>query len=92
MPVECRQYWECLRTPRRMQINPAYQPHIDDGSDRYIVVKCDAKDTAVIADNDAHARWVVRNLLRGRPALIRVSGKSYLTGILKEDGVVGPDL
>eukprot|EP00959_Pyramimonas_sp_CCMP1952_P031191 653808-Pyramimonas_sp.AAC.1 len=75
-----------------MKINPAYRPHIDDGSDRYIAVKCDIKGTAVIADNGAHTRQVVRNLLRGRSALTYLSEKSYLTGILKDDGVVEPDL
>eukprot|EP00959_Pyramimonas_sp_CCMP1952_P169086 3532057-Pyramimonas_sp.AAC.1 len=61
MLVECRQHWECLRTARRMKINPAYRPHIDDGSDRCIAMKCDIKDTAVISDNDAHTRQVAQS-------------------------------
>eukprot|EP00959_Pyramimonas_sp_CCMP1952_P221733 4635275-Pyramimonas_sp.AAC.1 len=43
------------------------------------------KDTAVIADQDARARQVVRNILRGRSALACMSEKSYLAGILKRE-------
>eukprot|EP00959_Pyramimonas_sp_CCMP1952_P073614 1538620-Pyramimonas_sp.AAC.1 len=75
-----------------MGINPAYHPNYDDGSDRYIVVECDIQDTAVLADKDAHARQVVRIILRRRPALTYLSEKTDLMGILKADNVVGPNL
>eukprot|EP00959_Pyramimonas_sp_CCMP1952_P118256 2472359-Pyramimonas_sp.AAC.1 len=73
-------------------INPAYYPRNDDGSDRCIVAKWDIKNTAAITDQDAHARQVVRNILRGRSALACLSEKSDLMGILKADRAVGPDL
>eukprot|EP00959_Pyramimonas_sp_CCMP1952_P395644 8289959-Pyramimonas_sp.AAC.1 len=68
-----------------MKINPACHPHNDDGSDRYIAVECDVQDAAVIADKGAHARQVVRNTLRGRPALTYLSEKTGLMGIFKAD-------
>eukprot|EP00959_Pyramimonas_sp_CCMP1952_P407214 8534400-Pyramimonas_sp.AAC.1 len=92
MLVTCRQYWECMCAARRVKINPAYHPRIGDGSDRYIVVKCDIKDAAVIADQDARTRQVVRNIMRRRSALTYLPEKSYLAGILQADRVVGPDL
>eukprot|EP00959_Pyramimonas_sp_CCMP1952_P020807 438722-Pyramimonas_sp.AAC.1 len=61
-----------------MKINPACHLQFDDGSDRYIAVKCDIKDTAVLADKDAHARQMVRNILRKRPALTYDSEKDDL--------------
>eukprot|EP00959_Pyramimonas_sp_CCMP1952_P112750 2357212-Pyramimonas_sp.AAC.1 len=68
-----------------MKINPAYHPQIDDGSDRYMVVKCDLVGTAIHRDEDAHARQMVRNIMRKCQALTYDSEKDYLTGILKSE-------
>eukprot|EP00959_Pyramimonas_sp_CCMP1952_P330082 6911149-Pyramimonas_sp.AAC.1 len=81
MPVQCRQHWELMRTARRKEFNPAYRTHIDDGSDRYIVATCNIRDDAVIADEDAHTRQIVRDILRGRPAFPYQSKKNYSMGL-----------
>eukprot|EP00959_Pyramimonas_sp_CCMP1952_P411119 8615149-Pyramimonas_sp.AAC.1 len=81
-----------MRTARRMKINTAYRPRSDDGPDRYIAVECDIRDAAVIADQDAHSRQVVRNILRRRPALTYLSQKTDMMGIFEADRVVGPNL
>eukprot|EP00959_Pyramimonas_sp_CCMP1952_P392945 8233760-Pyramimonas_sp.AAC.1 len=85
MSVGCRQYWDFIRAARRMKINPANHPNYDDGPDRYIAVECDIQDTAVIADKGAHARQVVRNILRRRPALTYLSEKADSIGIFEAD-------
>eukprot|EP00959_Pyramimonas_sp_CCMP1952_P457933 9475777-Pyramimonas_sp.AAC.2 len=92
MPAECRQYWGCMRTAGRAKINPAYHPYNDDWSDRCIAVECDIQDAAIVADVGAHARKVVRNILRRRPALAHLSEKTDLMWILKADRAVGPNL
>eukprot|EP00959_Pyramimonas_sp_CCMP1952_P095943 2005979-Pyramimonas_sp.AAC.1 len=51
-----------------MEIKPAYHPHVDDGSDRYIAAKCSIKDTGVVVDEAARARQFARNPLREYPA------------------------
>eukprot|EP00959_Pyramimonas_sp_CCMP1952_P450280 9428128-Pyramimonas_sp.AAC.2 len=58
-----------MGTANRMKINPPYHPHIDDGSGRCVAVKYSIGDAAVVADDGAHTRQVVRNLLRAHPAL-----------------------
>eukprot|EP00959_Pyramimonas_sp_CCMP1952_P407635 8543202-Pyramimonas_sp.AAC.1 len=63
-----------------MKSNPADHPRTDDGSDRYIVVKCDIAGAAAIADQGARARQVARNILRRRLALTYLSEKNDLMG------------
>eukprot|EP00959_Pyramimonas_sp_CCMP1952_P069130 1443101-Pyramimonas_sp.AAC.2 len=60
-----------------MKINPARHPRNDDGSDRYMVVRCNIMDTAVRSDEGARMRQIVRNILRKRPALTLDSEKEY---------------
>eukprot|EP00959_Pyramimonas_sp_CCMP1952_P079702 1666906-Pyramimonas_sp.AAC.1 len=70
-----------------MQINPPYRPCTDDGSDPYVAVQCNAKRTAVHADNEARSRQIVRNALLGEPALSYQSGEKYLRVILNEANI-----
>eukprot|EP00959_Pyramimonas_sp_CCMP1952_P002406 50012-Pyramimonas_sp.AAC.1 len=69
---------------------PAYHPQTDDGSDRYMVVNCDLVDTAIHRDKGAHARQMVRNILRGCLALACDSEKDYSIGILRAEGIRRP--
>eukprot|EP00959_Pyramimonas_sp_CCMP1952_P354812 7432107-Pyramimonas_sp.AAC.1 len=89
MPVECREYWDRLRTSNPIKFNPAYHSQIDDGSGRYMVVQCDLVDTAVHHGPESHARQTVCDILRGRPALTLDSEREYLTGILKPSNIGG---
>eukprot|EP00959_Pyramimonas_sp_CCMP1952_P253950 5305406-Pyramimonas_sp.AAC.1 len=75
-----------------MEINPAYHPNYDDGSDRYIVVQCDTQDTAALADRGAHARQMARSILRKRTARAYHSEKDDLIGILDAENIKGPRL
>eukprot|EP00959_Pyramimonas_sp_CCMP1952_P234754 4905017-Pyramimonas_sp.AAC.1 len=61
-----------------MKINPAYHPRIDDGSERCAVVQGNVMDTAVLAEQGAHARQTVRGILRKRPALTFDSEKGAI--------------
>eukprot|EP00959_Pyramimonas_sp_CCMP1952_P355807 7451914-Pyramimonas_sp.AAC.1 len=83
MPVECPEYWDCMRTAGRAKINPAYHPYSDDGSDRYIVVECDIRTLM-------HAKLCVIYCVGAWRS--RICQKSDLMGILKAERVVGPNL
>eukprot|EP00959_Pyramimonas_sp_CCMP1952_P309456 6476028-Pyramimonas_sp.AAC.1 len=55
-----------------------------------MAVKCDLEGAAVHRDKDAHARPIVRSILRICPALTYDSEKDYLIGILEAEGIRKP--
>eukprot|EP00959_Pyramimonas_sp_CCMP1952_P203750 4260959-Pyramimonas_sp.AAC.1 len=55
-----------------------------------MVVQYNVLDTAVLADQGAHTRRTVRNILRKRPALTFDSEKDNLDNILRSENVRRP--
>eukprot|EP00959_Pyramimonas_sp_CCMP1952_P348764 7306708-Pyramimonas_sp.AAC.1 len=90
VPPKCKEFWARMRTSNRAKINPAYHPRNDDGSDRCMVVQCNIMDTAVYHDPGAHARQIVRNILRKRPVLTFDSEREHLENIIRSENFHNP--
>eukprot|EP00959_Pyramimonas_sp_CCMP1952_P038740 811179-Pyramimonas_sp.AAC.1 len=57
-----------------------------------MAVKCDLVDAAAHHDKDAHARQMVRNILRKCPALTCDPEKGDLIGILIAENIRRPEV